>query len=478
MNRKQILKFAIGPMGAALLGVLSVPVIAWYFSAEDIGRISMLQVTCDFIVIMFSFGLDRAYIREYHETSEAEKPKLLMTSIMPGFLFLLAIIICCRTFFPSLPAQLLFNIESSQLSLIVFACVISAFLARFLSLILRMQEKGLAYSMSQILPKMLFLTAIGIIVLLARGFDFEKLIVAHTISWIAVMLVFAWNTKAVWFRGLKLGINGKKLKFMLGFGLPLAFASLSSWALLTMDRIFLRNMSSFEELGSYTVAMSIASCAGILSSIFTTVWAPTVYKWTAEGKNFKQIDNVSEHILAAAAAILIFCSAFSWLLEYFLPPHFASVQLIVATCMMAILFNTLSEANAVGLGVARKSFLSLLASLLAATINFAGNYLLVPRFGAVGASVASAIAFWIFLLVRTEFARLVWRPFPRAKMYLVTFILLMVDITFAFIGKNSQLNWPLVWTGLGLLWLYLFRKSVTALLYELCILKVAVSNEN
>ena len=43
MNIKKILGYALGPIGSAAFGILSLPLISWYYPAEDIGRIVLLQ---------------------------------------------------------------------------------------------------------------------------------------------------------------------------------------------------------------------------------------------------------------------------------------------------------------------------------------------------------------------------------------------------------------------------------------------------
>jgi len=39
LNARKIAAFAVGPIGSAALGLLIVPFTAWYFPAEDVGRI-------------------------------------------------------------------------------------------------------------------------------------------------------------------------------------------------------------------------------------------------------------------------------------------------------------------------------------------------------------------------------------------------------------------------------------------------------
>lgn len=67
MTPQKIAAFAIGPIGGAVLGLISLPIITWFFSQEDVGRMAMLQVTLGFSILLFSLGLDQSYVREFHE---------------------------------------------------------------------------------------------------------------------------------------------------------------------------------------------------------------------------------------------------------------------------------------------------------------------------------------------------------------------------------------------------------------------------
>ena len=68
MNLKTIGLFSLGPVIAAALGLIYIPIITWMFTQEDVGRIAMFQVAISFSVLLFSLGLDQSYVREYHET--------------------------------------------------------------------------------------------------------------------------------------------------------------------------------------------------------------------------------------------------------------------------------------------------------------------------------------------------------------------------------------------------------------------------
>lgn len=458
MNKAKIIGFAVGPIGAALVGFISLPILAWYFSIEDIGRISMLQVITSFAVIIFSLGLDQAYVREYHESNN--RYLLLRGTALPGLIILVFVGFIIFITSPQALSMWLFGINNVNFSIFILVCLLCSFLSRFLSLILRMQERGLAFSMSQLLPKLLFLSVIVFYVLSSALLSFQKLLIAQLLSVIITLLIYSWNTREEWFPALSQNINYFELKGMLQFGFPLVVGGICYWALIAMDRVFLRSFSSFKELGIYSIAASAAAAAGIVSGIFTTIWAPTVFKWAAVNENLNKIDAISEHMLALVYFVLCFSGIFSWIIPYVLPEGYSFVQYLVVACMIAPLFYMVSETTAVGIAISRKTKYSLYASFIAGTINAIGNYLLVPDYGAVGAAISTAVAFWFFVVARTEFSCLVWRKIPRIKLYLTTLLCLSGAVCYALIGSSTD-SWLIVmWFVLFIIGFYVFRRSI------------------
>lgn len=461
MTSNKILGYAIGPMGAAVIGFITLPIITWFYSVEDIGRISMLQVVVSFSILIFCLGLDQAYVREYH--GHECQPKLFKAALLPGLTLSIIFFGAIFVFDSRLISKWLYDIPSTYLTFISITCFILALISRFLSLILRMEERALAYSMSQLLPKVLFLIFIVTTVWLGFKKDAYNLITAHTLSITAVFLVFAWNTRKEWMKALEYKIDLKELNHLLSFGLPLVIGGLASWGLDVMDKLFLRTMSTFSELGIYSVAVSIAGVASIFAGIFNTIWAPMVYKWVNDGVDLTKIDEVSEHLLAVIYFVVVLSGLFSWILPYFLPKEYAAIQFLVSACLLGPLFYTLSETTAVGIAIARKTKLAMLASIGAMIANALGNYLLVPKLGAIGAAISTAFSFWIFYIIRTELSRMVWRNMPSVKTYtFITLLLFMTVLDATFLKQNDLAL--LCWFILLLLGIFVFRFSFNLLL--------------
>lgn len=429
MNAKKIAAFALGPIGGAFLGLITLPIVAWLFSPDDIGRLSMLQVTASFSILLFSLGLDQAYVREFHEVEN--KLALLKAVFLPGFVLLfLALVVLLLL--PCSISGVLFGIDSSLLSGLLVGAILIQFCSRFLSLILRMQEKGFAYSMSQLLPKLLFLLVLAAYVLFNVEAVFENLMIANWLSLLAVFLVYSWNTRKDWLPALTVSIDKVKQKEMIRFGLPLIGSGIAFWGLTAMDKFFLRGFSSFEELGIYSVSISFASVALVLQAVFSTVWAPIVYKWAAEGIDPDKIKNVTDYSTLAVITIWSLAGMFSWVVSFILPEQYERVQYILLAAMAYPLLYTLSETTGVGIGVQRKTAFAMLAAVVALALNAIGNWYLVPKHGAAGAAVASAVAFLAFFIARTEASAGLWQSFERGRMYtlVVSMVLLSGVVNF------------------------------------------------
>ncbi|MBL4630817.1 MAG: oligosaccharide flippase family protein [Paraglaciecola sp.] len=352
MTFKKVFAFSIGPIGAAFLSFISLPIITWFFEPEDIGRIAMLQVLLSFCVLLFSLGLDQAYVREYHESDNTNS--LFYACCIPG-LIVLFISICVVFLIPVSVSNLLFGLDSLLIELMVVVCLLFSFISRFLSLILRMQGRGVAFSMGQLLPKLIFLLVICSYILFVLNFRFIHLFLAHLISITCVTLIFIWNTRSILFVVFREKIDFKKLQSMLHFGTPLIFGGLAFWGLTAMDKAFLRAVSTFDELAQYSVAVSFAAAAVIFQSVFSTLWAPTVYKWAADGVDLHKIDQITEYVLIAVLLLFSFAGLFSWLVIYLLPDGYVDVQYILVCCMAYPLFYTLSESTVVGLGIKKRA---------------------------------------------------------------------------------------------------------------------------
>ncbi len=463
MNKKIILGYAIGPVGSGLLGFISLPIVTWFYSVEDVGRISMLQVFMSFSVLFFCLGLDQAYVREYHESKN--KPALLKTVLFPSLALIVLSFLLLAIYDLKIVSKWLYEIPSTYLSLITILCFVIALASRFLSLVLRMQERSIAFSMSQLLPKIIFLLIVVNTVWLGFARDTYSLVTANTASMVLAFLVFAWNTKSEWLIAIKEQININELKSAFSFGWPLIFGGLASWGLNVMDRLFLRHFSTYTELGIYSITMSVAIVVTIFSGIFNTIWSPMVYKWMSEDKfDYEKIDTVLEYVVAAIYFFIVLTSLFSWVIPYFLPPQYSNIQYLIAVCLLGPLLYTLSEVTGIGISIARRTKFSMLCAIVAMLCSAILNYFLVPKLGASGAAISTAIAFLVFFTLRTVIAALVWRKKFHLKVFIIMIVLLILS-SLNLLFENFRTEIYFLWLSMVGLGFFIFEKTLKHILF-------------
>lgn len=413
---KKVLQYAFGPIGAAALGLVTIPFVAWFFPVEDVGRLTMLQLFLNLSAVFFSLSMYQSYVREYHEV--ADKVILFKTSIVPGLLPLLAASLVVLLF--SVPlSSYLFGIESYKLSLLVIVGTLSSYLIIFLTHVVRMQERAVAFSLTQLAPKLFLFTFIGLIFIIDIKADFTTLILMETSALFLSLLVFSWLTRDTWLPALKVSTDRKLLNIMLRFSLPLLLGSIAYKGLTAMDKLFLRSMSGLDELGIYAMATTLAASVTVISVVFSNVWHPTVYKWVKKGVDADKIQQVIECMVLFVATIWTFLGLLSWVFVCFLPEDYESIKYLVVACASMPLLYMLSETTVVGIGISRKTSYAMLASIVAFLANGVLNYFLIPKYGSSGAALATLASFFIFFVVRTESSSILWRSFPRWKIYII-----------------------------------------------------------
>lgn len=261
MNIRKILGFSLGPLGSAALGFITLPLSAWYFSPDDIGRMAMLQTCAGLFVMVSCLGLDQAFVREYH-AADSEARLFKTVFFLP--IIVAVVFLVLGLLFPRLYSDFLFDTNSKTAGRFVALFCFFMLVNRFLSLILRMQEKGFEFSFSLILPKLIFILAIGVCAGLKLNAGYEFLVQAHFISAFLVALYFIFQTRRVWFVGLTCRVDQTEWVSVVRFGFPLLFGGVAFWGLTAMDKVLLRSLSTYNELGIYSVSVSFAGAAMVV----------------------------------------------------------------------------------------------------------------------------------------------------------------------------------------------------------------------
>ena len=419
---RKLFGFSIGPIVSAVLSFIAVPITTYLVSPSDFGKSAMYTMGYSISTLFIFLGLDQAFVREYNE--QENKVNLFWNSlIFPlGLSFLLP---CIFIYFYKPISRLMFDSIEKYIIIILSLSLPFAVIERFNLLVLRMEEKAKTYSFLNILNKLLaILILIPYLIFIDRSF--KGIINATFISLILVCVIESYFVKHIWKNWFTL--NKELLRTLFRFGLPLIPASLIGWLLSSMDRIALRQWSSFNEIGIYSAAFKIVAVLAIVQQAFCNFWVPTAFKWHKANTANEKYMEVSDALLAIMAVIFSFIVLFKDAIIIVLSSNYREAAKSVPFLLFFPIMYTISETTTLGISFSRKTYFNIIISGVAAIFNYVGNILLVPRMGAMGASISTGISYIIFFWMRTLISRKLWFKFDTRKYIYNTILMLLLSV--------------------------------------------------
>ena len=413
--------FSIGPIAGAFIGFLTVPIITYFISPEEYGKASMFTLAQGIVSMFVYLGMDQAFIREFNQYKDNLSKLLISAMVVP---LSISIIVSICTIIGKTPLSIfLFGNEGESLGVYSLAVLIPFMvIENFALLKIRMEEKGLQYSLFNILLKA-FILIFTVLLFYLFEKSFRSVVYAMAIGEVLNSIILF----IVAIKPLKLtlkNIDEKLIKRMLIFGLPLIPAMMMSWTLSSMDKVMIRVICGYEELGLYAAAFKIVTILSIVQSCFTLFWTPVAYRWNEEKvdkNNFNIVNSTVALIMSTGFLTLLMIKNMVGLI---LGPNFLEAIKIFPFLLLYPIMYTMSESTAVGIGFSRKTYYSIVVSGIGCVVNLVLNYVLIPIYGATGAAMATGISFLVFFCVRSFISRIVWWKFDMEVYFPIIIILL------------------------------------------------------
>lgn len=430
--KAKILQYSLGPIGSALISLIILPIVAWLYNIEDVAKYSIFQAILLLYTLVFSFGLDQAFIRNYFDINN--KNKLLYNIgigvVLPSLFFLLVVLF----FFASDFSYWVYGEGSVSLTFLTLISCLFSLIIRLLSSIQRMKDEAILFSLSQIIPKFIFLFLIILFTFFLPK-NFINIVLAQFISLLMVTIYLIIINRKYIFEALKENKDINMLKSYFVYGFPLIFAGILIWGLKISDRFYLKFLSNLEQLGLYSMAVSIAGAAGIFVSVFNVMWAPLVYRWVNQSDLYAiEVKRKVEDIALKASFFILIISSISifgsHLVPYFLPDEYKEIRYILPLCVLSVLLFTFSEVTSIGINLTKKTKYTLYSCFFTIVVHIILSFLFIPYWGAEGAAVAGLLSTYVFILVRSFFSDMVWvklKLFKSNIFIIISFIFVLLN---------------------------------------------------
>jgi O-antigen/teichoic acid export membrane protein len=389
--------FGVGIVLSKAVGFFMIPVYTRYLTPSDYGVLELLDLILFFATNIAGMGIFSAVFR-FYAAADTEKEKKEVVST--------ALIFSAASF---LIGATLMILGASWVSQLTFGSAHFAHLVRLVALTFffsSLSEVPMAYIRAK--EKVVLFVCVG----LART-------LLGMLAIVFFLIVLRWGVEGVVYGGLLTNgiaglalsgavlalvqkkVSGPKLKEMLVFGLPLVPWSINMFILTFSDRFFLRHFGTLADVGIYALAYKLGMIIAFLVNVpFNLVW-----QW--QQFEFAKRDNAKD-LYAKVATYLLLAAAFVGLgiavmakdaLRIMTPPSYWAAARIVPLIVLSYVLSALGLVVVSGIYVQKVTRRLVPIAIASALATLTLNWLLIPRYLAIGAGIATVLSYALNLVL-------------------------------------------------------------------------------
>jgi O-antigen/teichoic acid export membrane protein len=210
------------------------------------------------------------------------------------------------------------------------------------------------------------------------------------------MIVMIWLVRdTISFRFQK-----KDLKNLVAFGLPLIPSTAAMVILRLSDRYIISALAGLEQVAVYDIGYKVGTLLTLLIGPFRNAWSPFAFSIAQKPEAPKIFRDVLAYVVAVSALFAIGLMAFRREIIFILAPStYESAIAVVGWVAFAHIFIAAHPIISSSMVTQKKGgHLSWIATL-AAAVNIALNFILIPAIGIIGAAIATFVGYAILSLL-------------------------------------------------------------------------------
>jgi O-antigen/teichoic acid export membrane protein len=364
--------------------------LARYLGRERMGEYGAIYAYLSLYAFLATFGLDQILAREV-SLRRTEAAQIFHTGSLVALGFAVAGALFASLFAP------LFGYTGAVRWLIAVAAIDLLILPpiRFPGIVFQVDMRQWYMVATGLLRQVLWLVAL---ILLAMGkAAFYQVIVARTLCGVAEAgMVIAFSRRGQLLEGPRRFIR-EDARHMLRDALPMVMTSIAVGIYHRIDQVMLHNMAGDHALGPYVIAVQLieqfsALPVALISSLF-----PILARTASDETRFTHYLSTSYRLLLlvvfGACAVMTPIAAPLIQLLYgtaYLPT--AALLIVLIWSEVPVFFGVAISNAIVARGLQRYLPLS---TAVGAVTNILLNLALIPRYGALGASWATVVSYWL-----------------------------------------------------------------------------------
>lgn len=432
-RKKYLLKntiiFSIGNFGSKIINFFLVPLYTNILTTAEYGTVDLMTVLTTVIVPIITLNISEAVMR-FSMDNETKKENILTIGII------MAIISSIISVF-LIPIFKLFKMTSDYSILLAFY-MLTYSTSLILICYIRGIEKLLEYSIISIIQTAI-IAILNIVFLVKFKMGVSGYILAYIIAYFTTIIVclICGNVKS---RLKQIKVDKTLLKDMLKYSALLIPNSLMWWMMNSLDRVMVTSMISVSANGVYAVSYKIPTILTTLTTIFNQAWMfSAVKEKDSEDKNeytTKVYKSLSICVTTVTSIILVILKP---LLKIYVGADFYDAWEYVPPLLLGSSIMTLGTFLSNEYTAHKDSKGFLFSSLAGAILNLILNYLLIPKYGVLGASIATCTSYIIVFIFRCFDTKKYIKIKYNDKELIIDWILVFIATFLVYINKYGYI---------------------------------------
>lgn len=419
--------------------LLTLPIYARVLGPDGLGKLAYLSTAVQLLTGLLSLGIEQAYARCHPAArSEDERRRLTSTYFVLAGAWVAVCLVVALPFTERLAVASFGTSAEAVLWLIALGCAATAALNGAGAQVLRSEARLRPYFLLSVSG-----TALAVALGLA-GVLWWNLGVAGVLGGLAIAGAVVFFARLWHLRPLLCPVfETARARELLAIGIPTISALTAYWGFNAADRVLLGWFGSFEAVGQYNVAATLAGALLLAINALWPAWQVYALKAWEDGEPGHRATyaRVATYTLAGLGAIALVVT--TWgpeLVALFAGAAFAGAAAAIAPIALGLAVYGLSPILGIGISIKRRFGLFMATAWAAAAINAALNVILIPRMGMMGSAWAALISYGVLTGANLVIGQLLW-PFALERYRLAaTAVLIVAFVTGAtFLPTNAAI---------------------------------------
>jgi|GEM_PF-3126545 O-antigen/teichoic acid export membrane protein len=416
-----------------LIGFVSTYIFTRFLDPDVFGNFTLTRTIINIVAIFAIFGLNHGLVRQgsfalgREDKERYEEIKNYTFSLS----FVLGVTICFVIFtFARTIAEDLFR--NPELTSFLRFCSVIVPMKLYNNLVVDLFRVNHRADVGQFLYSVVYFTLLLIFFYILTFFiESNALIISAYVGANLVYVVILFIKQRPFKVKFSFKLDKDERKELFSISLPMFFAASLNQSQKWMDTLMLGILGTGADVGLYYLGLRIAAFALMPANAINSIFVPVAGRLISKGehKELNELYKTVTLIIFLAGSVIL--SMIVFLKEYIID-IFGKDYAEFGVVIIPVLFGTAIDFS---VGAARRLItmsgggkINLINSAITITLSVLFSYILIPRYGVVGAAYANTLTIALINIITVSELGIIYKLSPFSKRFVITLVVFLIGI--------------------------------------------------